>query len=262
MKIGVIGKGIVGGAIYDGFRVVGHEVTYYDTKHPHTTIDNVLNTEIVFICVPTKENDDGSCDISIVNATVQLLVHANYQGIIAVKSTVIPGTTEKLINQYPTARICFVPEFLREKSALTDFVDLHDVLIVGTTDTSLFDIVVKCHKYIPKHTIQVTPTEAEISKYFSNVFNALRITFANGMFDVCQKLGADYQQVFRAVTYRDTIQPDYLQSSAYTKAFGGHCLPKDSQAFALLVKDLKLDYLSIFQAVIDDNEHHLINEKK
>ena len=261
MKIGIIGKGAVGGAVSDGLQQIGHKLSYYDKKDTQSRIEDVLNSEIVFICVPTNSNLDGTCDISIVQSTVHALHELNYAGIIAIKSTVIPGTTQELTNQYSNNRICFVPEFLRERSALTDFVDNHDVLIVGTDNVDVYNTVVGCHIHLPKNKIQVSPTEAELAKYFSNVYNSLRVTFANGMFEVCKNLGADYQQVFNASQMRSTITPEYLRCSDYLRGFGGHCLPKDSLAFSLLVKQLGLDHLNIFDAIVEDNNYHVKAQK-
>jgi UDPglucose 6-dehydrogenase len=261
MKMGIIGKGVVGGAVYDGLSGVGNNMSYYDKKELQTSINDVLNTEIIFICVPTNNRDDGTCDISVVEATVAELNSLEYKGIIAIKSTVIPGTTQKLIDQYSNDRICFVPEFLRERSALTDFVAHHDVLIIGTENKKVNDLIAESHSHLPKTTVQITPTEAEVAKYFSNVYNSLRVTFANGMFEVCDELGANYQRVFNACIMRDTISPEYLRCSSYIRGFSGHCLPKDSQAFALFVKQLGLDHISIFDSIVEDNKHHLKAKK-
>jgi UDPglucose 6-dehydrogenase len=261
MKIGIIGKGVVGGAVYDGLSTVGHTMSFYDKKHTETKIVDVLDTEIIFVCVPTNSDDVGFCDTSIVEATVAELDSLNYLGIIAIKSTVIPGTTQKLIDQYSNRNICFVPEFLREKSAMNDFVEHHDVLIIGTENKDTYTTVSTLHLHIPKSIVQVTPTEAEVAKYFSNVYNSLRITFANGMFEVCEKLGVNYQNVFNACIMRNNITPDYLRCSAYLRGFSGHCLPKDSQAFALLIKQLELDHISIFDSIVNDNRHHLRAQK-
>lgn len=117
MNIGIIGVGIVGSAIKFGFERLGHDVFYHDIKL-NTSIKDVINCEICYICVPTPENEDGSCNISIVESVIDELVENNYRGIIAIKSTVIPGTTEKLISKYE--RLSFVPEFLREMEYLND----------------------------------------------------------------------------------------------------------------------------------------------
>jgi UDPglucose 6-dehydrogenase len=256
MRIGIVGKGVVGSAVYDGLRQIGHDLKFYDTAYPDTALTDLTDSDIIYVCVPTDQLPDGSCDVSTVSDTVAKLAELNYSGVIAVKSTVIPGTTEKLIVQYPTLSICFVPEFLRERSALTDFIDHHDILIVGTDDTAVYDFIVACHGNIPKKVIQVSPTEAEIAKYFSNVFNALRITFANGVFEVCEQLGADYQKVFQAATHRHNITADYLRCSQYLRGFGGHCLPKDSKAWAVLVEQLGLD-IKLFQALVEDNQRYI-----
>lgn len=261
MKIGIIGKGVVGGAVYDGLQQIGHCLHYYDKKDQQTSINDVLDTEIIFICVPTNSNTDGTCDTSIVESTVSELANLKYPGIVAIKSTVVPGTTQKLIDNFTDLQICFVPEFLRERSALTDFVDNHDVLIVGTENVDIYNTVVNSHIHLPKRTIQITPTEAELAKYFSNVYNSLRVTFANGMFEVCQKLDADYQQVFNASQMRSTITPEYLRCSDYLRGFAGHCLPKDSLAFSVLIRQLELDHLKLFDAIVQDNNYHIKAQK-
>jgi UDPglucose 6-dehydrogenase len=255
MRIGIIGLGIVGTATRDGLRQIDHDVVHYDIKDD-SIINSVLDTEIVYLCVPTNSTENGECDVNQVVGTVEKLSSLSYKGIVAIKSTVIPGTTQILIKQHPNLSICFVPEFLREKSALNDFINGHDILIVGTEDSSVFDRVVECHGNIPQNIKQLTPTEAEISKYFCNLFNSLRITFANGMYEVCKITGADYQQVFDAVIKRHNITPEYLRCSEYLRGFGGHCLPKDSQAWAKFVEQLGLD-IKLFDAMVKDNEKHI-----
>ena len=78
---------------------------------------------MVFLCVPSPPREDGSCDTTIVEQTVESLSKMEYKGIVAVKSTVLPGTTETLQKRHTNLRMCFVPEFLRERCALADFVE-------------------------------------------------------------------------------------------------------------------------------------------
>ena len=254
MKLGIIGLGVVGSAVYQGLEQVGNKMSYYDITHNNTSIDDIVNTDIVFICVPTQ-TVNNQCDLTHFQSNVANLNQISYQGIVAIKSTVLPGTTEKLIQQYPNLKICFVPEFLRAKSALTDFVDDHDILVVGTVDVAVYNQIVKSHSIIPKHSTMITPTEAEMVKYFSNLYNALRITFANSMFEVCQKTGANYQNVLQAVNKRRGISPDYLFCSENYRGFGGACLPKDSQAFESFVKSLGLTNLNLFSTIVNDNKN-------
>ena len=251
MKVGIIGVGAVGSACKKGFELLGHDVRIHDPKFI-TKIENVIETEIVYICVPTPESEDGSCDLSIVESTISDLESLGYAGVVALKSTSVPGTTEKLLSK-TNLRLCFVPEFLRERSAVEDFVVNHDLLAVGCHSKDIFDVVVASHGFFPKNTVMMTPTEAEILKYYSNVFNATRIVFANAMYEICQKLGADYDKVKDTYLIRGTASPDYLDCNEKMRGYGGMCLPKDTKAIDSLLKNLGLD-LKIFEAVDHDNK--------
>jgi UDP-glucose 6-dehydrogenase len=132
MKIGIIGKGTVGSAVFEGLEYLGHDMTFFDPKNEGSTLAHVLDTEVVFISVPTDQAANGDCDTSIVDNVVAELAINNYAGLVSIKSTVIPGTTDRLQKLYPTLRLSMVPEFLRAKSALADFVYNHDLLVVGT----------------------------------------------------------------------------------------------------------------------------------
>lgn len=237
-SVGIVGCGVVGNACAFGFQKLGHEVLKHDIKWEDSRIERVLKTDIVFVCVPTPSKTDGSCDISIVEDVVEQLHLLNYAGIIAIKSTVEPGTTSRLISEYSDI-ICFVPEFLRERCAISDFVENHDLLAVGTYDRTVYEHVVNIHGNYPRKTIMIQPTEAELLKYFSNSFNALKITFANQFFDVCESLKADYKQVKDAYIMRG-FEPDmYLDVNDSFRGYGGMCLPKDVKALAHIMRDSK-----------------------
>lgn len=256
MKIGIIGKGVVGDAVYCGLAQIGNQVNHYDVKDNHTKINDMADRDIVFVCVPTEANKDGRCDVSIVENIIASLGSISFNGIIAIKSTVIPGTTDSLIEKYPSMSICYVPEFLREKSAHSDFFDSNDVLIIGSHDFSVAEKIIKAHKFIPKSVSVVKPTEAEISKYFNNVHNAMEIMFANGVYEMCQQLGADYQEVLNAVGKRNNINTSYLKCSDFYRGYTGKCLPKDTQAWMLLAQDLGLN-ISLFDSIVIDNRKYL-----
>lgn len=91
MKIGLLGRGTVGKAVYEGLEYLGHTMSFYDPAYSESKIEHVLDTEIVFICVPTNQAENGDCDTSIVESVVQELANLNYAGLVCIKSTVIPG---------------------------------------------------------------------------------------------------------------------------------------------------------------------------
>ena len=98
----------------------------------------------------------------------------------------------------------------------------------------------------------MTPTEAELSKYFHNVFNALRVIYANGFNSICDKLGADYTKIKNAVVRQPTMVDAYLDCNSAFGGFGGMCLPKDTKAIANLVEKMGLD-CKIFDVIVKDN---------
>ena len=255
MNIGIIGLGIVGTAVKYGLERLGHNISTFDIKDDGCLSD-VADTDLVFLCLPTPQSETGHCDTSIIEGVVaDLLQEHSYKGIIAVKSTVAPGTTDALRTKFSNAMICHVPEFLRERAAIIDFTDNHDVCIVGTDSDAVFETVKQSHGHYPKKFIKMSPTEAEISKYFNNVYNATLITFANAFYEVCQRTGADYSVVKNAMVQRDHIFDKYLDCNPNLRGFGGMCLPKDTSAIAAFVKD-KGHSIDLFRAIVDDNNRY------
>ena len=253
MKIGLIGKGTVGKAVYEGLNHLGHQMSFFDPAYEGSTLNDVLDAEVVFLCVPTNQAPNGDCDTSIVEKVIDELNLADYKGLIGIKSTVVPGTSQKLATQYPNLRICSVPEFLRAKTALADFMYNHDLLFIGSNNEYDFEIIKKIHGHLPKNVACVKPTEAEVIKYFNNVNHSVQIIFANIAYEVCKKLGVHYDAVYSAISKRECFNPAYLSCNENLRGFGGHCLPKDTSAWANLVKNLGLEF-GMIDAVIKDNE--------
>lgn len=251
MKIGIVGLGVIGSACKYGFEKLGHKVVFHDTKFLNSNIHNVYDSEICFICVPTPSNTDGSCNTSIVENVVYDLKKINYKGIIAIKSTVVPTTTDKLIKE-TNLNICFVPEFLRERCAVTDFIENHDLLAIGTDNLDTFEVVKKCHGTFPKQIVQLSATEAEMLKYYSNTFNSLKVIFANEIYEVCEKIGANYTNIKNAYILRGTTKDTYLDVNENFRGYAGMCLPKDTKALDAFIKALNLD-LKLFEILDKEN---------
>jgi len=253
MKIGLIGKGTVGKAVYEGLNHLGHAMSFFDPVYEGSTLNDVLDTECVFVCVPTNQAGNGDCDTSIVEKVIDDLNQVGYKGLIGIKSTVVPGTSDKLSAQYPNLRICSVPEFLRAKTALADFMYNHDLLVIGSHREEDYIIVKAIHGNLPKNVACVKPAESEVIKYFNNVNHSVQIIFANIAYDVCKALGVSYDNVYNAIIKRECFNPAYLMCNENLRGFGGHCLPKDTSAWANLVKNLGLNYTMI-TAVQEDNK--------
>jgi UDPglucose 6-dehydrogenase len=255
MNIGIVGLGIVGSAVRHGFEKLGHRVTGHDIRDA-TRLEDVLDSEIVYLCLPTPQGEDGRCDTSVIeDVTGALLDDHRYGGIVAIKSTVTPGTTVKLQEKFMTEKICHVPEFLRERAAIVDFTDNHDLCVIGTDSDEVFEKVKESHGYYPKQFVKLSPTEAEISKYFNNIYNAMLITFANGFYELCEATGADYTKVKNAMVQRDHIYNKYLDCNDNIRGFGGMCLPKDTAAITAFAKELGLP-MDLFRAIVDDNKKY------
>lgn len=259
MRIGIVGVGLVGETLQYGFERIGHEVVPFDTKMRLTAITDVLKTQLTFICVPTPQSADGSCDVSIVDGIVADLAAHHYKGLAVIKSTVPPGTTDRLHARHALA-LAFCPEFLRERARYTDFVENHDICIVGAYRWEDFELIRVAHGQLPQKIVHLAPIDAEFCKYFSNVLNALRIVFANQFYDVCAKAGADYQAIKDAMVGRQNIGNSYLDCSEKFRGFGGSCLPKDTAAFVAFVKQLGLD-VPLFEQIVELNKRY-IGEKK
>jgi len=251
MKIGIVGLGIIGSACKFGFEKLGHKVLVHDIIM-ETKLEDLINCEIIYICVPTPSNEDGSCNTSIVEQVVLDMNKLSYSGVVAIKSTVKPTTTQNLIEQ-TDLKICFVPEFLRERCAITDFTENHDLLAIGTESEDVFNLVKKCHGIYPKNIVQLKPTEAELLKYYSNVYNAIKITFANEIYEICQKLNVNYNDIKNAFIKRGTTKDIYLDVNENFRGYAGMCLPKDTKALNSLVRELGLD-LDLFYIIDKEND--------
>lgn len=258
MKIGIIGSvGIVGSACKFGFEKVGHDVLNHDIKLG-TSIKDVLDAEIIFICVPTPTRKDGSCDTSIVESVIEqihtyMLQTKKMSPILAIKSTVAPGTTELFALKYKDIQFAFVPEFLRERCAISDFTENHDACIIGTHSVETFEKIKDAHGKLPKKFVRLSPTEAEFVKYFTNAFNATRVVFANSFYEICKNYGVNYTTIKDAATNIHHIPHNYLECNENMRGFNGMCLPKDLKVLAKLSQGTSVEF---FDDILRENEKY------
>lgn len=254
MIIGIIGLGVIGKANKNGFEYNSHEVIVHDIKL-NTNIKNLLIAEIIYLCLPTPTDKHGRCDTSIIEKVLNELYDLKCKKPIVIRSTVTPGFTELMQSKFKDLIIGFAPEFLRERCATDDFINNHSLLAVGSSNSTLINLVIESHGSLPLNTKVLSTTEAEILKYFNNVYAALRITFANNMYELTRKLNVDYEKIKSTYCLTGKTSGQYLSADDDLRGFAGPCLPKDTKALSMLFKDLGLQ-VELIDAILNDNDKY------
>ena len=226
--IGIIGNGFVGNAVYQNFRdKVSTKVYDVDKNRSLNTLDEVLNQNFVFVCLPTPMTGDGSCDTTILNDFFDSLPNLeNEETIFVIKSTVPVGTTSRLALKH---RVIHNPEFLTARNAVNDFANADRNIIGGDRELAekFGEMFFLNFRNIPS--MIVSSDESEAIKYFSNTFLAYKVAYFNKMYDFCQTLGLDYDKVARGVSADPRIGTSHTKVPGIDsdRGFGGTCFPKD-----------------------------------
>ena len=242
--VGIIGQGFVGGALASAFSNHYKVYTYDKILTDLSTHKSVFSLsracELLFVCVPTPMREDGSCDISIVKEVVQEACSTGRQNIIAIKSTIPPNTTKLLQELCQDSQIVFNPEFLLERNAEQDFLNTSRVILGGprpaTTRLKQF-----YSKVFPNaHVIKTDSTVAEMVKYLTNSFLAVKVSFANEMHAICESLGVDYDTVTEYALHDDRLGSTHwsVPGPDGHYGFGGSCFPKDINALMHLAQTM------------------------
>jgi len=236
MNIGIIGQGYVGTAIKLGFEQHYNVLTYdkFDLgKSTHSKIsDLVEETKVIFVCVPTPMRKDGTCYTGIVEEVIREINESADDHIIVIKSTIPPGTTDRINQEYTHSTVIFNPEFLTEQNFLEDFRNQKRIILGGDRKgtNKLRQIY---SKVFPNATIVKTGAKhAEMVKYFTNCFLATKVSFANEMYNVCQQLDLDYDKVVEYAIYDERLGKSHwaVPGPDGDFGYGGHCFPKDLSA--------------------------------
>lgn len=239
-SIGIVGVGMVGGAVKKYFEDVrGEKPHLYDPGKNLGSVEEVNQSDIVFVCVPTPYEKDKGFDLQYVESSIEKLEDGK---VVVIKSTVLPGATEKLQKKYSQHKLLFNPEFLVESKA-NETMQKPDRQIVGYTKASKehAEDVLRILPEAPFKKI-MPATEAETVKYFGNTFLAKKVIFANHMYDLCEKLGIDYNSVAEAASKDPRIGPSHLDvHHAGYRGYGGACLPKDTRALLQLAENIGVD---------------------
>ncbi|MFM9054162.1 MAG: UDP-glucose dehydrogenase family protein, partial [Solirubrobacterales bacterium] len=265
--IGVIGAGWVGLVTAACFAELGHSVVAraWSSRRSMSVVNSSRSafeesssarpgswivTSLLFVCVDTPPTHSGDADLSRVRAVVDDLA-GSPDHVLVMKSTVPAGTGETIMAELPGSGYVSCPEFLKEGSAVEDF--MHpDRVVIGAAPGSEADGDAVAELYAPLggEMVRTDVTSAEMVKLASNAYLATRISFINEIANVCEEVGADVSEVARGMGLDDRIGPQFLRPGI---GFGGSCFPKDVSALKLLAGNSGYHF-QLLNAVIEVNE--------
>ena len=228
-QVGIIGLGAVGSAVRHALSFY-HSCVGYDIKGEGAW-NEILKTQAVFICVPTDEGVNDRLDCSAVDDVLSRLEGSRYSGICVIKSTVGIRYTDSAVRRFPRLRLVYMPEFLREKSNFTWFVNPDRIVISGQERDvdavlELFSWVDGLDETVP--VLRMSHIDAEIGKLGHNAYIATKVSFTEEMEQISSEHGADPNQVMsvihadRRVKSREHLRPGL-------GPYGGKCVPKDTR---------------------------------
>jgi len=271
-KIGIIGGGFVGGAMYQNFREI-FDVHVWDIDEEKRTIKTFESfvdwADLIFVCVPTPMKESGECDTSIVESVVEDIAKLDCRKYVVIKSTVTPGTTERLAESHNMV-IGFNPEFLTEANAYNDFRS-QPLIIIGADNTGLATVMTQIYyEYNSKvdnvaHVIQRTTKEAELFKYLANCFLATKVIFANEFKKLCDRVDVDYGRIAEIAMLDKRLGRTHwrVPGPDGQYGFGGSCFPKDTSALLHFADENEIALWLLTEAnyINDDLRHGHLFEK-
>lgn len=276
MKFGIIGLGYVGLATLCGLAKAGHEVIGVEKHHPR--LDRLMDGEIPFhepgmaevlhdhmdsitftdsiaatdsvdylvLAVGTPSKQDGSCDLSFVDA---VLSEVTTKQKIIIRSTVPPGTTDLLSVMYPGHTFAVVPEFLQEGRALADVLKPQRV-VIGCHNLEMSEELAGIYGRLGVPILCTSPINAEFIKYASNAFLATKISFINDLSRLADRAGADITTIADGMGLDPRIGRSFLNAGL---GYGGSCFPKDMHALLNVAHENDLD-LPVIRAAMNAND--------
>jgi len=226
-SVGIVGCGFVGGALRRWVEEHNSDVRLLVSDPAKGFNDDVRQADIVFVCIHIPTQDDGTQDLSPIEEIVTALPDIP----VFVRTTLLPGSSERL-SKATGHRVHFMPEFLTERTAYEDFC-AQPMVFSG-------EVEILKRIFVGKLFVEMTSLEAEITKYAHNVFGALKVSYFNGVDELCKVRGADYQKVRQGVLLSGYINPTHtsVPGPDGKRGYGGKCFPKDVDAFTKLCEGL------------------------
>ena len=222
------------------------KLSFSDTADP-----KLLQNEFIFLCLPTPQAEDGRAELAAIYEVAESLKSSLSSKAIVVNKSTVPVGTCKVISQIigrEDIDIVSNPEFLREGSAIEDFLK-PDRIIIGANAIEASDRVAELYSNLESPIIQVDWASAETVKYATNSFLAMKVSFVNALAAVCEAVGADIELVAKGLGTDNRIGSKFLQPGP---GWGGSCFPKDMQALVRLASDSGYKF-ELLEAVVDAN---------
>ena len=215
-------------------------------------VTSVADASIVFLCLPTPQGDDGSADLSYIENVARAIgSHLSSDAVVVNKSTVPVGTSVQVAKWLGREDISVVsnPEFLRQGTALQDF--LHpNRIVVGGDNTTAVEKVASLYSKIDAPILRMNAASAEALKYAANSFLATKLTFVNAIADICELVGADIFDVVGGLGMDPRIGDQFLNPGP---GWGGSCFPKDTRALVKIAEEQGYDF-ALLRGVIQTND--------
>jgi UDPglucose 6-dehydrogenase len=253
-KIGIFGVGMVGGALKRYFEKNDkYQIFVYDKKGLGS-IEELNKADFVYVCLPTPYSPEKGCDISIIEDGIKQLTG---EKVVIIKSTVIPGTTQKLQEKFPQHKFLFNPEFLTEATADYDMVN-PDRQIIGYTEQS-FSLAKEILAQLPLAPYEdIVPCRvAEMIKYANNTWFAVKVAMNNELYDLAKKIGfteEEWEKTVSGIATDKRVGRTHLEIMHKDKrGYFGKCLPKDIKALLKFAKDAGVE-MPVRKATNDYND--------
>ena len=257
MNLGIIGRGFVGSAVAHGFDKDCDQVIV-DPKYTDNEITDVLDCKLVFVCLPTPPNEDGSINVDIVNDVLIELSMRDYKGVVVVKSTIIPDYLHEFKKEFDL-KIVYNPEFLTESNANEDFKNPPFQVFGGKWRDC--EVVEKA--YLRHSSVRIVPTfkvdltTASLLKYTINSWLATKVTFFNELKQL-HELGSS---MVSWEQFTDMLSRDDRMGNSHMKVpgpdgepgFGGHCFPKDTEALLHYANNKNIK-MSVLRKAVQTNK--------
>jgi UDPglucose 6-dehydrogenase len=267
MRIGIIGCGVVGDALYTalhGQPVNGDELVRYDPRLFDTVPSDLADCKIAFVCVPSPMHPSGEQDDSIVRATLRMLIGAGFTGVVAIKSTLLPTKLRDLQETFSCLPLVSNPEFLTEKNAKSDCITASFHIVGSDNERARQTVAQLYHDYWPSARVVGTSLLCGMwIKYMINAHLALRVASMNEAYQLWQEVGdgTEWSDIVLALQLDDRMGGTHMSVPGPDGqlGFGGKCFPKDLRALIHMAREAG-SALTTMEAAWDNNE--LIREDK